>query len=174
MHPNGDLILFSGFGRRGVWESGTSGHPGADLVIQDDGTLVIYDRNAVIWNTGIVGPRRPVPDPGPSKGDRLGPNQQLLSGEQLVSANRQFRMQLQSDGNFVVYDGNDAIWATGTGNREVTQCIMQTDGNLVIYNGTDVVWAAGTDNHPGAYLVLQDDGNAVMHADVAIWAQHLR
>jgi len=39
-----------------VFQSGTSGHPGAYLKVEDDGNIVIYDQNAafsVIWHRGM-------------------------------------------------------------------------------------------------------------------------
>ena len=72
---------------------------------------------------------------------------------------------LQTDGNLVLYDGQTAIWATGTSGQTVSQAAMQADGNLVLVGpGGAVVWEARTGGHPGGRLVLQDDGNAVVYA----------
>jgi hypothetical protein len=36
-----------------VWASGTDGHPGSHLVVQDDGNLVIYAPDGrPVWATG--------------------------------------------------------------------------------------------------------------------------
>ncbi|UUU25818.1 Dyp-type peroxidase [Streptomyces sp. DSM 40750] len=38
-----------------VWSSGTSGHPNAQLVVQMDGNVVIYDDGKAIWHTNTAG-----------------------------------------------------------------------------------------------------------------------
>jgi len=50
---------------------------------------------------------------------------------------------------------------------------MQSDGNFVLYNSANFPsWASGTDGNGGARLVLQDDRNLVIYsaAGQAIWA----
>ena len=97
--------------------------------------------------------------------DRLNPGQELHADESLVSANGQFSLVLQTDGNLVLSEGGEAVWATGTDGREISKIIMQEDGNLVLYatNG-DPVWASQTDGNNGAYLLLQDDRNVVIYS----------
>lgn len=49
---------------------------------------------------------------------------------------------MQGDGNFVLYYGNSAIWATNTQNNEDAYIKMQNDGNLVVYSDThSALWA---------------------------------
>jgi hypothetical protein len=97
---------------------------------------------------------------------RLAPGQVLNPGNSLFSANNGFRLVLQTDGNLVWYDQatGQALWASNTGGKPVTQAIMQTDGNLVLYDGTTPVWASGTYGNPGDYLALQNDGNLVLYS----------
>ncbi|HET9053433.1 MAG TPA: hypothetical protein VFM90_04630, partial [Cyclobacteriaceae bacterium] len=40
-------------------------------------------------------------------------------------------------------DGEKPLWATATNNR-VNRCVMQGDGNLVLYNNNNPVWATNT------------------------------
>jgi hypothetical protein len=35
-----------------IWHIGTHGNPGAHLVLQDDGNLVVYEGDRALWNTG--------------------------------------------------------------------------------------------------------------------------
>ncbi len=44
----GDFTLTSA---NSPWDSRTQGRPGATLAVQDDGNVVIYDRNRAIWST---------------------------------------------------------------------------------------------------------------------------
>ncbi|MBX3476305.1 MAG: hypothetical protein KF910_01740 [Brevundimonas sp.] len=50
MEPTGNLVAYASDGSV-VWASGTAGHPGALLVIQDNGDAVIYDGSTPIWAT---------------------------------------------------------------------------------------------------------------------------
>jgi predicted lipoprotein with Yx(FWY)xxD motif len=60
---------------------------------------------------------------------------------------------MQSDGNFVLYDGRDPgnsgppYWATNTSRaRGQFTAVMQTDGNFVVYDGTgQPIWASHTE-----------------------------
>ncbi len=105
--------------------------------------------------------------------DRLEPGQELHIDERLTSANGQFSLALQTDGNLVLYEGGEAVWASGTDGREVSKAIMQEDGNLVLYaTDGEPVWASETDGNNGAYLLLQDDRNLVIYSAEGnpIWA----
>ncbi len=175
MFRDGTLALHYPAARRFVpflWSSQTSGHPNSCLVMHDDGALVIYQPQRPLWKTYTPRDLRTVPEPGPGKGDQLHPKDKLLPGEQLVSQNRQFRMQLQLDGNLVLFDGNDDIWESETQDRAVTHCTMQTDGNLVIYNGDSAVWASRTGRGTEGCLEILDDGNAVIYSSIPIWSRH--
>jgi len=105
--------------------------------------------------------------------DRLNPGETLGAGARLVSANGQFVLTMQSDGNLVEYAaGNRAVWATGTA-RGGSVARMQTDGNLVVIAPGNVpVWATGTSGNPNATLEVQNDGNIVVYATghIARWA----
>jgi hypothetical protein len=51
MRFDGNFVLYGPSGEC-LWESGTSGHPGAILVIQNDGTAVIRDpAGDTVWST---------------------------------------------------------------------------------------------------------------------------
>jgi hypothetical protein len=107
----------------------------------------------------------------------------LTQGQKLVSGNGKFSAIMQSDGNFVVYMGTQAIWATNTNNkgRAPYRLAMQPDGNLVVYGSSDqdvtlpervcragsacvAIWATGLPGGKAPYtLQMQDDGNLVMY-----------
>ena len=97
--------------------------------------------------------------------DRLDPGQELHTDERLTSANGQFSLVLQTDGNLVLSEGGEAVWASGTDGREVSKALMQEDGNLVLYApNEEPVWASQSDGNNGAYLLLQDDRNLVIYS----------
>ena len=94
----------------------------------------------------------------------------------LKSANGLYRLEMQGDGNLVIYEGSSVVWATnifGAGAR----LAMQGDGNLVVYDGNNaVLWAAGSENRgTGPYeLRLQNDRNLVVYDknNSATWASN--
>jgi len=50
MHPDGNFVLYAEDGSP-VWASGTPGHPGAFVTVQNDGNMVIYQSGKPIWAT---------------------------------------------------------------------------------------------------------------------------
>ncbi len=107
--------------------------------------------------------------------DRLQADDQLKTGESLVSTNSRVRLIMQPDGNVVLYRSEDgrAMWASNTDGQPVDHLVMQGDGNLVAYSPDgQAFWASNTDGNPGASVVLQDDGNLVIYGGdgSALWA----
>jgi len=91
MQGDGNLVSYTADGSP-QWASGsrnTVGNPGARLVIQDDGNLVIYVNNNSIWTSNTVQP--------PIK-DTLQPNEALESASNgtITSQNALFRLVQQS------------------------------------------------------------------------------
>jgi hypothetical protein len=90
VQPTGALVLYDNYSNKQLWSSNTKGDA-RDLVMQNDGNLVLYAKNdSVIWASETTG----------KKGD--------------------YFLALQDDGNLVVYQGiyqspkATPIWATDT------------------------------------------------------------
>src|SRR5215831_1176391 len=97
----------------------------------------------------------------------------LLPGQGRQSGDGRFLLVYQVDGNLVLYQGSNPLWATGTYGTTPGFVSMQTDGNLVVYNSSGrPVWASNTWGHPGAGLVVQNDGNTVIYSTGSspLWA----
>lgn len=98
----------------------------------------------------------------------------LFDGQSLVSPNGRFSLDMQSDGNLVLYGAGLVLWDSGTAGDAPDYATMQGDGNFVIYKANKPVWSSGTDelvkNQPFV-LNVQNDGNVVIHSPVnkAIW-----
>ncbi|AKB45421.1 hypothetical protein MSVAZ_3152 [Methanosarcina vacuolata Z-761] len=91
--------------------------------------------------------------------------QQLKQRDQLVSKNHFLKLNMQADGNAVLYrtDNNKALWASNTSMKPVNRIVMKEDGNLKACDPADnVYWESGTQGCPDSKLVLQDDGNLVI------------
>jgi len=101
-------------------------------------------------------------------------NGSLKANESLVSKNGKFTAVMQLDGNFVVYMGSKALWASNTSGSGANVAILQGDQNFVLYAGSTAPWATAT-NSKGTgevFVLMQDDGNLVMYdsQNKAIWA----
>jgi hypothetical protein len=65
-----------------------------------------------------------------------------------------------------------ALWLTGTGGSSPGQAILQTDGNFVVYDGAGTpLWQSHTGGNPGGSMILQEDGNLVIYGSngQAVW-----
>lgn len=105
----------------------------------------------------------------PGQGHLTG-GQKLSAGQFLKSSNGQYRLDMQTDGNLVLYGPKGALWASGTSGAGHS-AVMQTDGNFVVYDAaSEPLWNSGTWNNPEGKLVLQDDGNLVIYrGHEALW-----
>jgi hypothetical protein len=93
--------------------------------------------------------------------DVLYPGQSLYQGDYLVSANGDYTLFMQHDGNLVLYDYyGTPIWATNTCcNSAINRVTMQSDGNLVLYDvSNNYHWASWTQNYPNGYLWVTNWG----------------
>jgi len=105
--------------------------------------------------------------------DTLLPGQAMPIRTSLYSANSNYRLDFQGDGNVVIYRTSNgaAKWATGTaGQNAAPQFIFQSDGNLVLYNNSVPLFYTDTAGR-GTKAVLQNDGNLLIYAgSTPIWA----
>lgn len=102
-------------------------------------------------------------------------NQCMAKFEKLESSNGCFRLELQGDGNLVLYrtKTGSAHWSTRTNGMCVNKACMESDGNFVVLDCKDKHrWASQTYGHSGAYMMLQDDGNLIIFGEdnVPIWS----
>ncbi len=192
MQADGNLVLYTK--NRALWATNTDGNPGARATMQTDGNLVVYtSAGKAIWASSTVGTGNrglyvedyatlvirtstgtAVWEAG-SRNARLPVNERLTSGQSIYSPNLQYRLIMQSDGNFVLYTQGRALWNTGTHGHPGAWVVMQSDGNLVVYaqSGT-ALWASRTVGQGGRSLYLQDDANAVIYTTAwqAVWASN--
>jgi hypothetical protein len=156
MQSDGNLVVY--IDGTAAWSSRTAQFEGASLTLQDDGNLLVNQRGHPIWSraTGYVG-------------DRLHAGWKLQPNAYLRSANRQYRLVMQGDGNLVLYKGAAALWSSKTKGSDA-RVVMQGDGNLVVYHGGAAKWSSRTGGHHGARLIVQNDGNLVIYdGPAAIW-----
>ncbi|MGX5654284.1 hypothetical protein ACWKWC_05865 [Geodermatophilus nigrescens] len=97
--------------------------------------------------------------------DVLQPGRSLAAGQRLVSPNGRYTLEVQPDGNVVVYaPGRRALWHTRTWLNPGVRLTFQPDANLVLYSSSGrPLWHSDTWGNAGGHLVLQDDGNLVLY-----------
>jgi surface antigen len=193
MEATGDLVLT--VNGRQLWHSNTAGNPGAWLVEQSDGNLVIYPAGEAanaLWNAGtqnnagasaVLGlDGNLVVDSSDGQtlwrsgnfNPNLEQNETLTPSQYLETSDGHYWLAMQSDGNLVEYVDGRPLWASGTEGNPGAWVAMQSDGNLVIYppgNNTNALWASNTGGNPGSHLGLQVDANMVIYSasEAAIW-----
>ena len=66
------------------------------------------------------------------------PGDSLKNGEKLTSDNGQFTLCMQSDGNLVLYSGDNPLWESRTQGKghPPYRLVMQENSNLCIYYGS--------------------------------------
>ena len=156
MQKDNNLVIYDTTSKV-IWDAGTNtGVSGsAHLEICNDGNLEIKtDTNSVLWTTRIT--------------NILNNNQSIFSGKKtdstvVISPDGTSKLDMQWDGNLVVYQNNIPIWASGQDvlSRAPYRLYLQKDNNLVIYNSSNLVlWASGTNKGPprSAYLEINNSG----------------
>ena len=114
---------------------------------------------------------------------KLSGDEELQSGQYLLSENGLYRLAVQADGNIVLKNGDDVLWASGTHGKGTAPYLMTMqlhDLHLVLRDADEkVIWApdvyigkGGKNWAEGGYAVLQTDGNFVVYdgAAKAMWA----
>jgi murein DD-endopeptidase MepM/ murein hydrolase activator NlpD len=170
MQGDGNLVLYSTT-NQALWWTKTGGHTGAGphLVLQNDGNLVIYtSTGSVLWATYSN-----------TANTTLYPGDVLQPGWVLESADGQFELLMQTDGNLAVYSlfgAHQVIWAAKTNTVGCSSCnhvvMQQTDGNLVVRDASGhALWSSQTWNHGGAYAVLHSGDLVIYDASKQpLWA----
>ncbi len=169
MQDDGNFVVYQGTGVKkqgpAVW-AWTNTPPGPGqyfLSLGDEGQLSVTsgtptNPGTVLWST-------------PAISGILATNQTLTQGQYLTSSNSKFFVTMQTDGNFVAYNGSapsnqgSSVWATNIlKSGGLFYALMQGDGNFVVYAGTppstvDPIWASDTNWANGQYwFVMGNDG----------------
>ncbi|WP_100492888.1 LysM peptidoglycan-binding domain-containing protein [Mycobacteroides abscessus] len=104
--------------------------------------------------------------------DTLTQGQKLDSGQSLTSNNGAYTLTLQDDGNLVLTEGGSPVWASDTSGHSAGRAEVQSDGNFVVYdNGGGALWSSNTEGRTDVKLVLQDDRNLVLYSGAdSVWS----
>lgn len=136
-----------------------------NIVLQDDGNLVAYMQN-VRWKTGAYGAAAP----GATQSIIIPPGTVMPLGT--IYDNGSYRLAFQTDGNFVVYNGNTPIYNAEINGKGGVKAQMQYDGNFVVYDANNrPIWNTGTAGNQNAYMAFQPDGHLLIVKQDVIWAR---
>ena len=131
-------------------------------------------RSVTVATAGTVpgGVLTPAP---PTSCGRLNPGEGITAGGALASCDGRFTLQMQLDGNLVLYQGGTALWSNNRAHTSDFSAVMQGDGNFVVYDLASIPrFATNTSGNPGAWLALQNDGNVVVYSSggAPLWASN--
>lgn len=159
MTSEGNLAVLDSAGKS--WFTSATSSAGAYLRVNDDGEVLVADKNDnILW-----GSYRHMA--------ALMPGQVLYEGQERKHP-AGYRIVQQSDGNLVLFDGSGkAIWSTKTEGNPGARTIMQPEGNVVVYSQDNrPLWSTKTEGKKPGGMVVQDDGNLVLYdsSKNPIWA----
>jgi hypothetical protein len=113
-----------------------------------------FEGNCGAWSGGFH----------PDDSFALARDEWLSASDVIDSANGNYHLVYQTDGNLVLYNYNwtTALWSTGT-QSSPGMAVMQTDGNFVVYDDQwGVKYNTGTPGNRGAYLVVTNAGAVLL------------
>jgi hypothetical protein len=97
--------------------------------------------------------------------DTFGPGTQLDVNNAVYSPNQEYRLNMQNDGNLVLYGALDGYyrWSTNTGGSGANKAIMLQDGQFCLQTASGAIaWSTSTFD-AGSVCRLQNDGNLVVY-----------
>jgi hypothetical protein len=161
--PDGKLLLWRYVSKDGHWVLVRDPEPRAK-----EPNWYFVHRGCV----SLAPPSHSPPPPPPPACGTLEAGQSLRLVEQIASCNRQYWATLASSGDFIEVELSvGQIWSVA--GQMGDHLDMQSDGNLVLYNGTTPIWATMTNGHPGAHLTLGDDGSlGVYDGSTLLWSRN--
>lgn len=106
-------------------------------------------------------------------GCQISSGQVIDEGSTLHSNNQRYSLVMQHDGNLVLYDGGQPVWASNTSGGPGCRAVFQGDGNFVVYRSDgQPLWSTQTAGRPVSDLCLQDDGNLVIYyGATSVWTR---
>jgi|GEM_PF-680086 len=157
IQTDGNVVIYKG--TNPLWKTDTQNYPGAFLVLENSGNLSVREKinSDPLWqsNTGSdMIKLQPQNDC-----TLFFPKGQLweMNSQYCLCFTRYGNLELTNEYDFTL------VWQSETGGKGADKLAIQTDGNVVIYDGDKALWSTGTDNHQGAYLGLSEDGTLAVY-----------
>jgi len=135
------------------------------FAVQTDGNLVIYKNDMPIWTSNTYGKAitEVVLRPNGNLEAIDGSNNSQWSSQSMRSPRNDRAVFLQDDGNLVIYEGESAIWASGTNNVFTEAEVAQS----AVLRAEEMLrrWDTKYSQNRKYALLLQEDGNVVLYKD---------
>ena len=87
----------------------------------------------------------------------------MENGKDLFSENGKFRLSFQSDGNLILYKGDEVLWNTETTGNDGASFKFQSNGDAIIYKDEKFIWSNNQGSNPNSFLLVQNDGNFIQY-----------
>ncbi|HEX7816817.1 GDSL-type esterase/lipase family protein [Dyella sp.] len=103
----------------------------------------------------------------------IGAGEGLVPGQTVVSCDGGYVLNMQFDGNLVLYKRNGTpLWASNTVNQPAAQADLTDDGNLVVLGKLgNMLWQSQSGGQDAARLFVQGDGNTVIYNNAGpVWS----
>lgn len=170
------------------------------LTLGDDGNLVLYGPSGILWASNTAGKEDVQRVALEHDGNLVMYNvkeQAVWASHTGGRARAWAKLNVQNDGNAVIYSDDAPIWATHTVNGKRPEAMQQgqslihgqslisrngwyrltlrNDGNLVLSGPPGILWASNTaGNEDVQRVVLEHNGKLVMYSrdEVAVWVSH--
>jgi hypothetical protein len=139
---DGNFVLYNG--STAFWSSQTAGNPAATLAFSVQGSLMqmFSSQGSNLWSTNAS----------------FLPGQFVLNQNDYYVNHNGYKVTMQSDGNFVTYNGATVLFQTGSHascGSNTCHAVYQSDGNFVIYNGSTAIWSSSTSTQNAGFLSFQ-------------------
>jgi hypothetical protein len=194
INSTGQLVEVAG--GRTIWST-TAGESGDYAAMANDGSFNLYSSSgAILWssnsgshpvgtysvnlfNSGMVtisGQRTGRIWSMTPSAAALASGASLLTGEQLISPNGLYSLDMQRDGNLVEYSAGLALWWTGTSGHAGSYLRLEANGRALVLSSTaSVLWSSGKTGSGGAVtLHLENNGDLVVGVGSStIWSNGL-
>lgn len=171
MQSDGNFVLYN-TNRIHIFGTGTSGSGATHIVLGDDGSLTLKDSNNNVVYTIYGGGQG---NGFTNEGSQLGSGSQLQEGQYLQSSDGRFTLDMQTDGNLVLYGPAQTwLWGSATSRLSgVSYAALNSNGDLALFDSQgNQLWSLGVSGASTA--TVQSDGNFCLNnsSGGVVWCSH--
>lgn len=105
------------------------------------------------------------------KSDTLVARERMKPGDKLISPNKKFEFEFQTDSNLVLnsLDENRIYWSSDTAGTDAIYLVVNFQGTLKLRSKENAIWIApGSEDSKADKLVIHNDGSLILFKDKEI------